>query len=128
MTIYLYWTYSRIEDRLSPSALIKHQTTRARVSDEKTHIGGLGYPESVFTHYINRDGILHILQSFNGEIKLALEGGLNGEYKYASNPSFDQLKTLANVIRLVDSIDSTIVLNGDFTGFDLNTWIKGIKK
>lgn len=128
MNIYLYWTYTRNADRLSVSDLTKHQKQQPRVSTEDTHIGGLGYNQTLFTHYINREGILHIAKSFNGEVHIAIEGGLNGDYKYASNPSFDQLKTLSNIIRMLDSIESTIVLNGDFTGFDLNTWIKAIKK
>jgi len=111
---------------MSAIKLVEHETKKSRVSNERVHIGGLGRKEPVITHYITTDGRLHILKTFNKEVHLAVEGGVNSQGIKSAYMTTDQLNCLTNCIKLLNSIDTLIIDTDELEKFNFKQWIKAI--
>jgi hypothetical protein len=61
------------------------------------------------------------------EIHLALIGGLSLDNCYQNTATKEQLLTLSNIVRFYLSLGEPIQ-EGDFSNFDLKTWLKAINK
>lgn len=120
MKLYVYWTYTRPDDRLVASEVLEYARKKPKLDTTTFHIGGLAHTEDLFTHFLDRQGKIHVLRP-QTEIHLAIHGGINGDHRYVSNPSVAQLHTLANLFRLVNSLKWEI-LEGDMLEFDLEFW------
>jgi hypothetical protein len=120
MKLYVYWTYTRPEDRLVATEVLEYARKKPKLDTPTYHIGGLGHKEDLFTHFLDREGKIHVLRP-QTEIHLAIHGGVNGEHKYVSNPSVAQLHSLANLFKLVKSLKWEII-EGDMLEFDLEFW------
>ena len=120
MKLYVYWTYTRPEDRLVATEVLEYARKKPKLDTTTFHIGGLGHNEDLFTHFLDREGKIHVLRP-QTEIHLAVHGGVNGDYKYVSNPSVAQLHSLANLFKLVKSLKWEII-EGDMLQFDLEFW------
>jgi hypothetical protein len=121
----IYWTYSKLN--LKASEVREHEKAKVKFSDEKSHIGGLGR-SPIITHCINKDGMLFVLDYCPGtEIHLALIGGLSLDNCYQNTATKEQLLTLSNIVRFYLSLGEPIQ-EGDFSNFDLKTWLKAINK
>lgn len=122
----IYWTYSKTN--LTPSQVALHEKSKASVSNDKYHIGGLNKMISTFTHCITADGYLHAINYCPGsEIHLALIGGLNNDYVYRNTATHAQLLALGNLVRFCLSTGENIE-EGDLSNFDLIKWLKAINK
>jgi hypothetical protein len=122
----IYWTYSRTD--LKPDQISAHEKAKARLSNDKYHIGGLDKMVPTFTHCITKEGYLHAINYCPGnEIHLALIGGLNDDYVYANTANSAQLLTLGNIVRLYLSLGENIE-EGDLSNFNFELWLKAINK
>jgi len=121
----IHWTYSKTN--LRASEVSRHERSKARISNDTIHIGGLER-SPIFTHCITGDGRLFPLNYIKGEeIHLALIGGVDDDYKYKNTANSDQLSTLGNLVRFYMSMGETIK-EGDLLNFNLEQWVKGISK
>lgn len=124
MKFYVYWTYTRPNDRLVATDVLEYARKKSKLDTETYHAGGLGHTEDLFTHFLDREGKIHVLRpqtEIHSEIHLAIKGGINSDYRYASNPSVAQLHTLANQFKLFHSL-SWEILEGDMLEFNLEFW------
>jgi hypothetical protein len=122
----IYWTYSKTD--LRPDHVPAHEKAKARLSNEKYHVGGLNKMVPTFTHCITVEGYLHTINYCPGnEIHLALIGGLNDDYVYSNTATIQQLLTLGNIVRFYMSLGEPIQ-EGDLSNFDLITWLKAVNK
>ncbi len=124
MKLYVYWTYTRPEDRLVATEVLEYARKKPKLESPTYHMGGLGHKEDIFTHYLDREGKIHILRP-QAEIHLAIQGGINGDYKYVCNPSVAQLHTMANMFKTLSSMNWEII-EGDMLEFNLEFWKKAI--
>lgn len=125
MKIYLHWTYSTKE--LTADKVSKHEQMKTRMETDTILIGGLER-RPIFTHCINKNGYLHVLDYCPGhDMHVAIIGGLNSDYRYANTATYDQLMTLGNLVRAWMSM-AYPVLEGDLENFNLRQWIKSISK
>lgn len=121
----LYWTYSRTD--LKVCDVRKHEQDKIKFSSDKCHIGGLGRTP-IITHCICKNGNLWVLDYCPGEeIQLALIGGLDNDFFYKNTASREQLTTLSNICKFYLSLGEPVI-EGDFSNFDLKTWLKAINK
>jgi hypothetical protein len=125
MRVFFYWTYSRPDDSLPADKVAEHERKKPKVENEKYIIGGLGKKSATFTHYLDRKGFFHILNAEASEMHIALCGGVNGEYCYVNNPSYDQLQTLGNLLRLFEFLNFE-VREGDMLNFDLTFYKRAL--
>jgi len=124
MKLHVYWTYTRPTDRLVATDVLEYARKKPKLDTETYHAGGLGHTEDLFTHFLDREGKIHVLRpqtEIHSEIRLAIHGGINGDYRYVSNPSVAQLQMLANIFKLLHSLNWEI-LEGDMLEFDLEFW------
>lgn len=122
----IYWTYSRVD--LTPDQVNLHEISKARLSNDKYHIGGLNRMMPIFTHCITSTGYLHALNYCPGqEVHLALIGGLNKDCVYSNTITTFQLLALGNLVRLYMSMGE-VIEEGDLSNFNLKSWLKGINK
>lgn len=123
--VYCYWTYSRPVDSLPADKVAEHERKQPKIDNELYLVGGLGKKTATFTHYLDRQGFFHVLNPEASEIHLALCGGINGEYRFANNPSSDQLLSFGNLLRLFEFLNYE-VREGDMLGFDLTFYKRAL--
>lgn len=122
----IYWTYSRTD--LKPDQIAAHEKAKARLSNDKYHIGGLNRMVPIFTHCITKEGYLHAINYCPGtEVHIALIGGLDNDFVFSNTATTAQLLTLGNIVRFYMSLGE-IIEEGDLSNFDLIQWLKAINK
>ncbi len=90
----IYWTYSRTD--LKPDQILAHEKAKARMSNDKYHIGGLDRITPIFTHCITKEGYLHAINYCPGtEVHLALIGGLDNDFDLY-HVDFSKIRTNKN--------------------------------
>ena len=113
---------------MKPDQITAHEKAKARLSNDKYHIGGLNRMVPIFTHCITKEGYLHAINYCPGtEVHIALIGGLNDDYIYSNTATIAQLLTLGNIVRFYLSLGE-IVEEGDLSNFNFKLWLKAINK
>ena len=62
MKLHVYWTYTRPNDRLVANDVLEYARKKPKLDTEIYHAGGLGHTEDLFTHFLDREGKIHVLR------------------------------------------------------------------
>lgn len=122
----IYWTYTRWTDSHTESSLIAHQTRQGKHNDDQ-RTGGLGFDKPLFTRIVRKDGRLITILPEKDVIHLAVEGGLDPDFKYKDTTKLSIAQALAfrNEIKsIVQSFPNIEIMSEDFRNFDVQLWLK----